>query len=95
MTPSHEYRHAHQARHGIFFHPKDVISHNRDFSAAWTTFALDKSDGFTQADVTRLNDSIRTYVWVIFGSQAQTRSNIFSAGTGFDAQKQFLANVDD
>ena len=87
MTPSHEYRHAHQAQHGIFFNPMDAIRHNRDISAAWTTFVLDKSDGFTQAGVTRLNDSIRTYAWAILGSQAQTRSNILIAGTGFDAQK--------
>ena len=45
--------------------------------------------------MTRLNDSIRTYVWAVFGSQAQTRSNILSAGTGFDAQKLFFANVED
>ena len=95
MTPSHEYRHAHQAQHGIFFHPMDAIRHNRDISAAWTTFVLDKSDGFTQARVTRRNDSIRTYVWAILELQAQTRSNILSAGTGFDAQTQFLANIED
>ena len=35
------------------------------------------------------------YVWAILGAQAQTRSNILKAGTGFDAQKQFLANVED
>ena len=56
---------------------------------------LDKSEGFTQAGVERLNDSIRTYVWAILGAQAQTRSNILKAGTGFDAPKQFLANVED
>ena len=95
MTPSHEYRHAHQAQHGILFHQLDAIRHNRDISAAWTTFLLHKSDGFTKAGVTRLNDSIRIYVWAILGSQAQIRSNILSAGTGFDAQKQFLANVED
>ena len=43
----------------------------------------------------RLNDSIRTYVWAILGAQAQTRSNILKSGTGFDAQKQFLANIED
>ena len=43
----------------------------------------------------RLNDSVRTYVWAILGAQTQTRSNILKAGTGFDAQKQFLANVED
>ena len=90
QTPSQEYRHAHQAQHGIFFHTMDAIRHNYDISAAWTTFVLDKSDGFTQADVTRLNDSIRTYVWAILGLQAQTHSNILSAGTGFDAQTQSL-----
>ena len=94
-TPSHEYRHAHQAQHGIFFHPMDAIRHYRAISAAWTTFVLDKSDGFTQAGVTRLNDSIPPDVWAILGSQAETRSNILSTGTGFDAQKQFLANGED
>ena len=58
-------------------------------------FIPDKSEGFTQAGVERLNDSIRTYVWAILGAQAQTRSNILRVGTGFDAQKQFLANVED
>ena len=43
----------------------------------------------------RLNDSIRTYVWALLGAQAQTRSNILKTGTGFDAQKQFLANIED
>ena len=61
---------------------------------AWTTFVFDKSEGFTQAGVKRLNDSIRTYVWAILGAQAQTRSNILNTGTGFDAQKQFLANIE-
>ena len=95
MTPSHEYRHAHQTQHGIFCHPMDAVRHKCDISTAWTIFVLDKSDGFTQAGVTRVNDSIRTYVWAVLGSQAQTRSNILSPGTGFDAQKQFLANVED
>ena len=43
----------------------------------------------------RLNDSIRTYVWAILGAQAQTRSAILGAGTSFDAQKQFQADVED
>ena len=61
MTPSGPYRHAHVAQ-GPFFHPKDAMRHNRDISGAWTTFVLDKSEGFKQAGVERLNDSIRTYV---------------------------------
>ena len=93
-TPCGAYRHAHEAQ-GPFFHPKDAMRHNRDISGAWTTFVLDKSKGFTQAGVERLNDWIRTYVWPILGAQAQTRLNILKTGTGFDAQKQFLDSIED
>ena len=89
MTPSRAYRHAHVAQ-GPFFQPKDALRHNRDISGAWTTFVLDM-----QAGVERLNNSIRTLVWAILGAQAQTRSNNFKTGTGFDAQKHFLANIED
>ena len=61
----------------------------------WQTFVLDKSEGFTKAGVERINDSIRTYVWAMVGAQAQTRTDIVGVGTAFDAQKQFLANVED
>ena len=62
---------------------------------AWSTFVLDKGKGFTQPGIERLNDSIRTYVWCILSSQSQTRTNIVKSGTRFDAQKQFLANLED
>ena len=62
---------------------------------AWKTFILNKSDGFTHPGFERLNDSIRTYVWAILGAQAQTRTGILGAGTAFDAQKQFQANIED
>ena len=94
MTPSGAYRHAHVAQ-GPFFNPKDAMRHNLDISGAWTTFLLDKSEGFTRKGVERLNDSIRTYVWAILAAQAQARSNILRTGTGFDAQKQFLTNIED
>ena len=62
---------------------------------AWTTFILDDSNGFTRAGVERINDSIRTYCWAILGLQSQTRTDILGTGTAFDAQKQFLANIED
>ena len=34
------------------------MRHNVDISGAWTTVVVDKSEGFTQAGVERLNDSI-------------------------------------
>ena len=73
----------------------DYIAQGPEADEAWSTFILDKSQGFTAPGVERLNDSIRTYVWAILGAQAQTRSAILGAGTSFDAQKQFLANVED
>ena len=94
MTPSGAYRLVHVAQ-GLFFHPKDAMRHNRDISGAWMTFVLDKSEGFRQAGVERLNDSTRTYDWAILGAQARTRSNILKIGTGFDAQKQLLADIED
>ena len=36
--------HAHMAQ-DLFFHPKEVMRHNRHISGAWTTFVLDKSEG--------------------------------------------------
>lgn len=68
-------------------------AHNAD--TAWATFILYRSEGFTRPGVERLNDSIRTYVWAILGAQAQTRTGILGTGTAFDAQKQFLANIED
>ena len=46
MTPSGSYRYAHAAQ-GPFFNPKDAIRHYLDISGAWTTFVLDKLEGFT------------------------------------------------
>ena len=66
-----------------------------DADRAWTKFILDRSQGFTRSGVERLNDSIRTYVWAILGTQAQTRTGILGTGTAFDAQKHFLANIED
>ena len=94
MTPSGAYRNAHAAQ-GPFFHQKDAIRHNCDISGAWTSFVLDRSEGFTQASVVRVNDSIRTYIWAILRAQAQMRSHILRTGTGFDSQKQSLAIIED
>ena len=76
-------------------HIEHILQDDPDADTAWTTFILDKSEGFTRAGVERVNDSIRTYVWAILGSQAQTRTGILGTGTAFDAQKQFLANIED
>ena len=62
---------------------------------AWRHFILNKSQGFTQAGVERLNDSIRTYVWALLGTQARTRMGILGTGMAFDAPKQFVANIED
>ena len=76
-------------------HKRHIDYIAQHFSKAWTTFILDKSDGFTRPGVERINDSIRTYCWAILGSQSQIKSDILGVGSAFDAQKQLLANVED
>ena len=61
----------------------------RNADTAWQTFIIDKSEGFTQAVIERINSSIRAYVWCILGAQAQTRAAILGRGKAFDAQKQY------
>ena len=74
----------------------DLSIRKGDHMAAIGSFVQDQSLPTTNSGgVTRINDSIRTYVWAILGSQAQTRSTIIGSGRAFDAQKQFLANVED
>ncbi|MEW8546649.1 MAG: hypothetical protein AB2693_24290 [Candidatus Thiodiazotropha sp.] len=94
MKPLGQYKMDHRAEKP-FFNPKDEMRHGRDVLSVWTTFIPDKSEGFEQAGVECLNDSVRTYVWSILGSLAETSSSILKPGTGFDAQKQFLAYVED
>ena len=61
------------------------------------SFVLDTGydSGFFRAGVSRINDSIRTYAWAILVSQSQARNSILGSGKAFDAQKQFIANVED
>ena len=92
FKPDGTYRHQHEDK-GPFFSPLDAITHGRDISNAWTTFMLDKSNGFTHAGLVRINESIRMFVWALLGAQSQTRVEILKVGTGFDAQKQFLVNI--
>ena len=65
--------------------------------AAIGSFVLDipYDSGFFRAGVSRINDSIRTYAWAILVSQSQARNSILGHGKAFDAQKQFIVNVED
>ena len=47
---------------------------------------IDKSNGLTEPGVRYLNDSIKTYSWLILGSQAQTWTTIIGLGKELDAQ---------
>ena len=73
----------------------DYITQGPEATDAWTTFILDNASGFTWRGLKRINESIRTYCWALLGSHSQTRTDILGTGTAFDAQRQFLANVED
>ena len=92
--PSHVYK-IEYIKQTFSNHLSTEPSTKGSFLDAIGSFVLDKSSGFTQAGVSGINDSIRTYVWAILGAQSQARSSILGVGKAFDAQKQFLANVED
>ena len=73
--------------------PQSYLKQSADANGGFVDFMLNLTQGFTYADVERLNDSIRTYVWAILGAEGQERTPILGYGTAFTAQKKFLANI--
>ena len=62
---------------------------------AWRQFILDKSQGLMRVGAARIDESIRTYVWAILGSQGQAKAGILGAdGAAIDAQNAFMADVE-
>ena len=72
----------------------DFFAQGKESENAWTTLIQDTSEGFTRAGVIRLNESIRAYSWSILNAQVNTATGILGTGTAFDAQKQFVTNVE-
>ena len=81
--------------HWVYPYQKQIHHIEQPSIKYWKSFILDKSEGFTKAGVVRINDSIRTYVWALLGSQAQTRTSITNNVSAFGVQKQFIMNVED
>ena len=52
----------------------------------WKSFILDESEGFTDAGIVRIKESIRTYVYCVLGAQVLSKEDITSA----EAQDTFL-----
>jgi len=75
------------------FHPQSYLKQSSDADNGFVNLILDQMQGFTHAGVERLNDSIRTYIWVILGAQAEERTSILGSGAAFTAQKKFLENI--
>ena len=63
----------------------------QEIQDGWTYFLLNKSEGFTRAGLTRLNDSLRSYIYCILGAQVKMRSSILV----FDVQKQFITRLEE
>ena len=72
-------------------HMENILAKN-----SFAYFIAEKGQGFTRPGIERINDSIRTYIYCILGSQAQVRSPIIeNSASAFDAQKQFVFLVED
>ena len=55
-------------------HVDSIIQPSKQ-SGAWKRFIINVSHGITKAGVTRINESIRTYVNAILGVQGQTTTD--------------------
>ena len=61
----------------------------------WNTFIIDQSQGFTRSGVQQQNASTRTYLWALPVESLRRVHAFLHLGTAFDAQNQFLANLED
>ena len=69
----------------------DMLSHivrgvmhvdgHRQQNVTYKSFIQDNSNGLTPPGIGRINDSIRTYVWAILGSQGSMKKSITNLET--------------
>ena len=61
-----------------------------------TRWIIEKSVGFTDVGLLRISESVRTYAYLIIGSQASARSGIVgNTASALTAQSAFLNNFED
>ena len=71
-----------------------LLAEQSDAAAtAWGDF-IPKTSSFTDVGITKINESIRAYVYALLGAQAQTKTSVLTEGTGLDAQQQFITIVE-
>ena len=56
---------------------------------------MDKSDGFTQASVERINESIRVFLLDCPWFPVTTRTDTIGTGTAFNAQEQYFEDIEE
>ena len=77
-------------------HKNIITSVNQKECLTFQQFMMLDSQGLSTVGIEMLNDSIRTYVYCLLGSQAETRFPIVGkSGTELDAQRQFLKLLED
>ena len=80
--------------HSSAVHVDFIKQDSEGADEVWRQFILDKSRGFTRAGASRIDESIRTYVWAILGSQGQAHTAILRSGAVTDAQNAFMADAE-
>jgi len=66
------------------------------YNMEWAHFIPITSMGLTRAGMVRINESIRTYIYCVLGSQVLIRSPVIGqSGLSYEVQKEFLALVED
>lgn len=69
------------------------LEQSKDVLTGWSDF-IPKTSSFTEVGITKINESIRAYVYALLGAQAQTKTSVLTPGTGLDAQHQFVTIVE-
>ena len=73
-----------------YIEPGDAANAQADW------FCPNGAEGFTQAGLSRINQSIEAFVYCVLGSQVNVRSSILgSGGRAKEAQSEFLVLVED
>ena len=74
----------------------DHITNEQGSDRQFDWFVPDKAEGLTQAGLSRINQSIETFVYCVLGSQVNVRSSILGdGGRAKEAQTEFLVLLEE
>ena len=85
-----------QTRNKYLGNELDHIINEQGSDRQFDWFVPDKAEGLTQAGLSRINQSIETFVYCVLGAQVNVRSSILGdGGRAKEAQTEFLVLLEE